>query len=194
MRVRRFGLVLAGCLAAAAIAAAQKDQTQTTAWFGTPLPPPLSDPRKPVMKYDDVFAPLPVAFSHRPGRGDELLDGAALKKDHRRIVDFSLESLAAGDKVWGRRAATPSFMHTIEWTVNAFKAAGLEHAAVETYPVQGNMWVPQSWRVQLVGDAAFGAGTETVTLPSAFPQPRLETRVRDGKIQVRMPPSGPAGA
>jgi hypothetical protein len=145
---------------------------QTTGpWFGTPLPPPLSDPRKPVMKYDDVFAPLPVAFSHRPGRGDELLDGAALKKDHRRIVDFSLESLAAGDKVWGRRAATPAFMHTIEWTVNAFKAAGLEHAAVETYPVQGNMWVPQSWRVQLVGDAAFGAGTETVTLPSAFPQP-----------------------
>lgn len=140
-------------------------------WFGTPLPPPLSDPRKPVMKYDDVFAPLPVAFPHRPGRGDELLDGAALKKDQRRIVDFSLESLAAGDKVWGRRAATPAFMHTVEWTVNAFKAAGLENASVETYPVQGNMWVPQSWRVQVVGDAAFGAGTETVTLQSAFPQP-----------------------
>ncbi len=30
--------------------------------------------------------------------------------------------------------------------------------------------------------------------PSAFPQPCLETRVRDGKIQVRVPPSGPAGA
>jgi len=145
---------------------------QTTGpWFGTPVPPPLSDPRKPVMKYDDVFAPLPAAFAHRPGRGDELLDGVALKKDHRRIVDFSLESLTAGDKVWGRRAATPAFMHTIEWVVNAFKAAGLENAAVETYPVQGTMWVPQSWRVQLVGDAAFGAGTETVTLQSAFPQP-----------------------
>ena len=140
-------------------------------WFGTPLPPPLSDPRKPVMKYDDGFAPLPVGFPHRPDRGDELLDGAALKNDHRRIVDFSLESLAAGDTVWGRRAATPAFMHTLEWTVNAFKAAGLENAAVETYPVQGTMWVPQSWRVQLVGDAAFGAGTETVTLQSAFPQP-----------------------
>jgi len=145
---------------------------QTTApWFGTPLPPPLNDPRKPVMKYDDVFAPLPLAFPHPRGRGDELLDGAALKKDQRRIVDFSLESLAAGDKVWGRRAATPAFMHTIEWTVNAFKAAGLEQAGVETYPVQGTMWVPQSWHVQLPGDAAFGAGTETVTLQSAFPQP-----------------------
>ena len=140
-------------------------------WFATPLPPPLSDPRKPVMKYDDVFAPLPLPFSHPRGRGDELLDGAALKKDHRRIVDFSLESLAAGDNVWGRRAATPAFMHTIEWAVNAFKTAGLDQAAVDTYPVQGTMWVPQSWRVQLVGGAAFGAGSETVTLRSAFPQP-----------------------
>jgi hypothetical protein len=31
--------------------------------------------------------------------------------------------------------------------------------------------VPQSWQVQIVGDPSFGAGTETVTLQSAFPQP-----------------------
>ena len=36
---------------------------KSTAWFGTPLPPPVSDPRKPVMKYDDAFAPLPAAFA-----------------------------------------------------------------------------------------------------------------------------------
>src|SRR5256885_1342140 len=140
-------------------------------WFGTPVPPPLSDPRKPVMKYDEGFAPLQAHFAHRPGRSDDLLDGAALKKDHRRIVDFSLESLAAGDRVWGRRAATPAFMHTLEWTVNAFKAAGLEGAAVDRYRVRGSMWAPQSWRVQVVGDPVFGAGTETVALQSAFPQP-----------------------
>lgn len=88
------------------------------AWFWTPVPPPMSDPRKPVMKYDDVFAPVPVRFAHRPGKFDELLDGAALKKDQRTIVGFSLESLEAGDKLWGRRAATPAFMHTLEWTVS----------------------------------------------------------------------------
>jgi hypothetical protein len=141
------------------------------AWFGTPVPPPLSDPRQPVMKYDDVFAPVPYHFVHRPGRFDELLDGAALKKDHKRIVGFSLESLGAGDKVWGRRAATPSFMQTIEWTVNEFKAAGLEKAAVEPFPVPGPMWVPQSWKLEVVGELAFGAGTTSVTLQSAFPQP-----------------------
>src|SRR5262249_2945473 len=30
---------------------------------------------------------------------------------------------------------------------------------------------PESWRVAVVGDEAFGAGTETVALQSAFPQP-----------------------
>ncbi|MGH9139879.1 MAG: M28 family peptidase [Vicinamibacterales bacterium] len=143
----------------------------STAWFGTPGPAPLSDPRRPVMNYDGAFAPLPAHFAHRLGRSDELLDAAALKADQKRIVGFSLESLGAGDKLWGRRAATPAFMHTIEWTVNAFKSAGLSDAKVESYAVPAPMWVPMSWQVQVVGDPSFGAGTQTVTLQSAFPQP-----------------------
>jgi hypothetical protein len=164
----RNGLILIlFTLAAAATTIAADDG----AWFGTPIPPGVSDPRKPIMKYDDGFAPVPVRFVHRPGRSDELLDGPALKKDHRKIVGFSLESLEAGDKLWGRRAATPAFMHAIEWTVNAFQAAGLKDAKVETYAVPSTMWVPQAWQLQVVGDPAFGSGTQTVTLQSAFPQP-----------------------
>jgi hypothetical protein len=165
---------LARWLAAAAmlgVAAAGPRAQDKGAWFGTPVPPPLSDPRQPVMKYDDVLPPVPYQFGHRPGRFDELLDGAALKKDQKRIVGFSLESLNAGDKVWGRRAATPAFMQTIEWTVNEFKTAGLENAAVETFPVSVPMWAPQSWKLEVLGDPAFGAGTASVTLQSAFPQP-----------------------
>lgn len=160
-------------LAAAVVAvfALTSLSAQNAAWFGTPPPPPASDPRKPVLKYDDALAPLPTHFAHRPGRGDELLDGAAIKKDQQAIVGFSLESLAAGDKVWGRRAATPAFMHTLEWTSNTMKAAGLKDARVEPFPVQGAMWVPTSWQVQLVGDPAFGAGSADVILQSAFPQP-----------------------
>jgi hypothetical protein len=62
-------------------------------------------------------------------------------------------------------------MHTIDWAVGEFKAAGLKGAQVETYPVQGAMWVPQSWKVQVLGDPAFGPGTGSITLQSAFPQP-----------------------
>jgi hypothetical protein len=164
----RKGLTLVLFVAAAIAAAAAAEDT---AWFGTPGPAPLSDPRKPVMKYDDVFAPLPARFAHRPGKFDELLDAAAVKADQKRIVGFSLESLGAGDKVWGRRAATPAFMHTLEWTVSEMKAAGLKDARVETFAVPATMWVPQTWQLQIVGDPAFGAGTQTVTLQSAFPQP-----------------------
>jgi len=167
MRTLRKLFAAAICAAAAAPIAAQTGG----AWFDTQVPPPANDPAKPVMKYDDGYAPVPTRFAHRPGRFDELLDGAALKKDHKAIVGFSLESLAAGDTVWGRRAATPSFMHTLEWTVSELKAAGLKDARVETFAVTAPMWVPTSWQVQVVGDPAFGAGTATVTLRSAFPQP-----------------------
>src|SRR5437660_9509459 len=129
-------------------------EAKSTAWFGTPLPPPLSDPRKPIMKYDDAFAPLPTAFAHRKGKFDELLDAAALKADQKKIVGFSLESLNAGDKVWGRRAATPAFQHTIEWTVSEMKAAGLTDAHVEPFAVPNTMWVPDTWQLQIVGDPA----------------------------------------
>lgn len=171
MKRRRLAQSAAIAALVAAAVAAPRAQPDKGAWFGTPVPPPLSDPRQPVMKYDDVFEPVPFQFAHRRGRFDELLDGAALKRDHKRIVGFSLESLNAGDKVWGRRAATPSFMQTIEWTVNEFRNAGLKNAAVETFAVPAPMWVPQSWKVEVVGDSAFGAGTSTVTLQSAFPQP-----------------------
>src|SRR3954471_19058908 len=140
-------------------------------WFGTPVPPPANDPTRPVMKYDNGYAPLPTSFTHRPGRHDELLDGDALKRDQKAIVGFSLESLGAGDKLWGRRAATPAFMHTVDWVVNEFKAAGLSDARVEPFAVPAPMWVPKSWEVRLVGDPAFGAGTQSVILQSAFPQP-----------------------
>ena len=161
-------LTLCGLVAAAV---AMPRAVDNAAWFGTPGPAPLSDPRKPVMKYDDVFEPLPARFARRAGMSDELLDAAALTAAQKKIVGFSLESLGAGDKVWGRRAATPAFMHTLEWTVSEMKVAGLQDARVETFAVPAPMWVPQTWQIRILRDAAFGADTQTVTLQSAFPQP-----------------------
>jgi len=140
-------------------------------WFGTALPAPVSDPAKPVMKYDDAFRPIAAKFPHAAGQHDELLDGAELKAAMKTIVGFSLESYAAGDKVWGRRAATPAFFHAIEWAVEQFKSAGIADAKIERFPVTVPMWTPRSWRVQLNGDDAFGGSSPNVILTSAFPQP-----------------------
>lgn len=123
------------------------------------------------MNYDDAFAPIAAHFPHRPGLHDELLDGVELKAAMKTIVGFSLESFSAGDKVWGRRATTPAFLHAIDWAVEQFKAAGISEARVERFPVTVPMWTPKSWRVELNGDDAFGPGTASVILTSAFPQP-----------------------
>src|SRR4051794_30114191 len=101
----RKGMTIVMLLAAALAMPAAADNP---AWFGIAGPAPLSDPRQPIMKYDDAFEPLPARFKHRAGKFDELLDAAALKADQKRVVGFSLESLRAGDKVWGRRAAAPA--------------------------------------------------------------------------------------
>ncbi|HKF67634.1 MAG TPA: M28 family peptidase [Vicinamibacterales bacterium] len=180
---RQASLVLAAVFITFMPIAAQNGAQKPSAgpWFGTPSPPAVSDPRQPVMKYDDAFHVLPAHFGHRPGRHDELLDGASLKADQKKIVDFAIQSLNAGDTVWGRRAATPAFMNTIEWAVNAMKTAGLKDAKVEPFAVPGTMWVPRSWKVQVIGDPAFGAGTESVTLQSAFPQPGGAT-IPDGTL------------
>ena len=133
-------------------------------WFGTPLPPPLSDPTRPVLTYQDFFPTLAATFPHRPGKHDDRLDGAKLRQDLRTIIDFSLESFRAGEKLWGRRAATASFQHTLEWVDQQWKAAGLKDSRIEPFPVNGPLWVPEAWQVQLTG------GGDAVTLTSAFPQ------------------------
>ena len=143
------------------------------AWFGTPVPPPLSDPRKPVMKYDDVFAPVPVQFAHRPGRFDELLDGAALKKDQQA----SRRLLAREPRTPATRcgAAAPRrrpSCSTIEWTVNEFKAAGLKDAAgrnIRRHRRRCGCRSRGSSRWSAIRRSA--PARTTVTLQSAFPQP-----------------------
>ncbi len=149
---------------------------ENSTWFGTPLPPPLSDPTKPVLGYQDYFPTLSARFPHRPGRHDELLDGTALRQDLRRIVDFSLESFHAGEKLWGRRAATSSFQHTLEWVEREWKAAGLKDAHIEPFEVNGAMWTPEMWQVQVTG------GGDPVTLTSAFPQQGSATGSRNAPL------------
>ena len=79
----RKGLMLFLFFAAAVGASAQRPDVaaQGTAWFGTPGPAPLSDPRKPVMKYDDAFPPLPARFTPRPGKPDESITAFDVRAD-----------------------------------------------------------------------------------------------------------------
>ena len=151
----------------AGVGLAQRNQA-ATAWFGLPLPPPgLGDPHKPVVDVAGVTAP-PVSLPPGEGPVPEFA-GPAIRKDLERIIDFSKESRAAGNRVWGRITGFPSAVAVTGWVAEQFKAAGLTNVEVQKYDGSGAMWWSNAWEARLLPDASFGAGSAPVVLESAIP-------------------------
>lgn len=97
------------------------------AWFGLPLPPPLSNPHWPVVKIDQLAPPAIVPAeesSYRELQGDRIL------KDVKTIVGFSRQDFDAGHRAWGRITGFPAAQATIEWAAKQFKQAGLQDVQV----------------------------------------------------------------
>ena len=73
--------------------------------------------------------------------------------------------------MWGRISGFPSSDKTVDWAVDQFRKAGITD--VRTQPItqdeKSSLWLPLSWKVTLLGDPAFGAGSNDVVLESALP-------------------------
>jgi hypothetical protein len=154
------GLALPALMAGAASA----PQAQTGAWFGVPTPGPVSPPDKPTFHAGAAaYGPAP-AHVRRKDDTRGALQGAAMMADVRRIVDFSLASKAAGDKLYGRISGLPAEKATVDWAVARLKAAGLKDAHAEAYPSDAPLWLPVSFEARVTGE-----GGPDVVLASAMP-------------------------
>jgi len=137
-----------------------------TAWFGLTLPPPTPTPAVKV-----------GARPARPGSADVAaeLRGDAIKADVATIVGFAHASRAVKEvgsgQMWGRIAGFSSSDKTVEWSLDKFRTAGISDIRTQTISqdAKASLWLPLSWRVTLLGDAAFGEGTSDVVLESALP-------------------------
>jgi hypothetical protein len=99
------------------------------------------------------------------------LQGARIFRDVATVVDFAKKSHAAGDKVWGRVTGFSAAKATVEWSAEQLRAAGLADVAVQEYSAAPDapLWWAKSWEVRLLGNAAFGAGTNDLVMTSAVP-------------------------
>ena len=137
-------------------------------WFGVTLPPKAG--AAPAIK---VGARPP-----RPTSADTAAPefaGASLKTDVETIVGFAR---AAGTRkeigngqMWGRISGFPSSSTTAEWAVDQFRKAGITEVTTQAIAQdeKSSLWLPLSWKVTLLGDPAFGAGSNDVVLESALP-------------------------
>lgn len=183
--VRSWRPGLAGVIAAVFLAAPQASTAQpaasaqlralmdnspaksgASAWFGLKLPGPETDPVRGAVETADLDLPtVPASFA--PGPRDPLLSGQSIKSDLARIVDFSLQSRADGDFLWGRVTGRPGYDRTVAWVVKELQAAGLRDAHLESF-VAPPFALPVAGEVRLVAAEAFGAGSGDLVLHSAM--------------------------
>jgi peptidase M28-like protein len=138
-------------------------------WFGLPLPPPLG--AEPAVIVGDR-QPRPFVMPDGEPAAPELA-GATIRKDLEAIVGISKESRATHEvgsgQMWGRITGLPSGAKAIDYAVAEWRKAGIGDIRVQPIASETSFWLPLSWEVRLIGDAAFGAGTQDVVLHSALP-------------------------
>jgi len=137
-------------------------------WFGVALPPKAG--AAPAVK----VGPRPPRPTTADATAPEFA-GALLKTDVETIVGFAR---AAGQRkeigngqMWGRISGFPSSSTTVEWAVDQFRKAGIADVKTQeiTQDEKSSLWLPLSWKVTLLGDQAFGPGSNEVVLESALP-------------------------
>lgn len=158
--LRRFTIIL--LLASASMAARAAD----SAWLGVPLPAGMGDRHAPTVTVENV-EPASVRVPADEATWHEL-DGGAIYPLVEHIVGFSRQSLAAGNRVWGRITGFESGRRTAEWVAEEFRSAGLQQVQVQEYTGNGDFWWPSDWEVRLLADARFGDGSEDVVLESSL--------------------------
>jgi hypothetical protein len=167
-------------LAAAGPAAAQDDGPPRRgaaptpgkpAWFGLPLPPKPGSIAAVVV---GTRGPRPVTLPPGEPAAPEF-QGATIRKDLEQLIAIAKESQAnkeiGAGQIWGRIAGFPSGVKTAAWSVEQFKRAGIADVKLQpiTQDANASFWLPLSWEVKLLGDAALGAGTADLVLESAMP-------------------------
>jgi hypothetical protein len=140
-------------------------------WLGVMLPPGLTPHALQVISERPA---APAVVPQGEARFTEL-SGTEIRRDLEAIVEFSHESRTSrevGDGLlWGRITGLRSGNETVTWAAERMRAAGIADVELQRFEQAENasIWLPLSWEVRLLGDAALGAGSQDVVLESAMP-------------------------
>jgi hypothetical protein len=138
-------------------------------WFGLVLPggtaPAVQVGPRP---------PRPVVLPDGEQAAAEF-DGSAIKRDVATLVQFAVDSRdrreVGSGQMWGRIAGFPSSDRAVAWAADQFRQAGIKDVRVQpiAQEARASLWLPLNWKVTLLPDPAFGAGTTDLVLSSALP-------------------------
>jgi hypothetical protein len=171
MRLHRAAVVGPLALAASLTSLAAVDvAAQSHAWLGVAPPSGLALPPQLGVLDGGRFTAPPSAVPPGEERHTEL-QGGRVFEHLEQIVEFSRQSRASGEMMWGRISGLPSAVATADWVAERFREAGLSQVAVQRYDADAGttMWWPDHWEVRLLGNESLGAGSGDIVLGSAVP-------------------------
>lgn len=150
-------------------------------WFGIKTPDVRENAsnRHRASYVDSAFRPLSLrlAASADPYGA---IDGEDVHDYLQEIIEITRAHRPEGERFWGRIAGSAAEHATADYVADRFREFGLTD--VRTEWVQGQeQWWPLEWSVTLMGDPAYGPGTQDYPLDSAFPAIQLKT----GALDVR---------
>jgi len=137
-------------------------------WFGITLPPTSG---ADVAVRVGARPPRPITADNTAPE----FNGAAIKSDVETIVGFAKAAQASKEigagQMWGRISGFPSGQKPVDWAVDQFRKAGITDVKTQaiTQDEKSSLWLPLSWKVTLLGDPSFGAGSRDIVLESALP-------------------------
>ena len=167
------------------VAAAQQEP-----WFGVSVPTGLALPPQLAVLADPGFKAAPVTVP----AGEEAfteLEGERIRASLEQIVQYSLNSHAHGDRMWGRISGLPTAQPVAEWVGRQFRDAGLTGVEVQPYTGDADMWWPDEWEVRLLGHPRLSGGSSDVVLSSAVPTRGVE--IPGGMIVASLAYAGDVG-
>ena len=170
MRRMHINLVTGAVAIAVALVAPPGALAQSHAWLGVTPPSGLALPPQLAVLDGGRFTAPPSAVPAGEERHTEL-QGERVFGYLEEIVEFSRQSRASGEMMWGRVSGLPSAVATADWVYERFREAGLSQVAVQWYDADAGttLWWPDHWEVRVLGVEALGAGTGDVVLGSAVP-------------------------
>jgi hypothetical protein len=149
------------------------------AWFGLKMPAKRAQQSQ---NYREAYATpaLPPLSLRLPEADDPYtgIDGAEVHRYLEEIIGITRQHRPDGENYWGRIAGSAAERATADYVADRFREFGLAEVRTETVK-GGPQWWPVDWSVTLVGNSAYGEGTEDYRLDSAFPAVQLGAGAMD---------------
>lgn len=111
------------------------------------------------------------------------IDGERILQNLKELTEFSLQSKADGNALWGRIAGSKYERLATEYVEKEFLEYGLENVRIEEFPLTNGDWQPSAVSLEVMSEQADKTLTTLNSAATAYPSGTTPTEGLVGKLE-----------